>query len=475
MGITSKLAQYIRSSDQWLNVKPFDTALEKEYRQKQFEASIPPIIAMTFVGGLAFIVLVGIQHFEANPYKPDNIHFAVYRIVASATLLSAAATLVVLERDNPFVKWIVSALIIFLTLLYPTSHLFRSIDQNSTSELGLAGILYISAFCFRLERVKFMSFMLIIGIGHFVSFFFLRGVLAPVNNYGSAFDITERIPASLVPQVQVLQAFIFAYFIYWLMDSRERKLFLREKKLELSNQNRLQLLQAVGHDLRQPMTSILLQQGIAKEAAKLNNHAQLFGSLEIIETSMQAISAELSQLTEIAAIQSNEYVPRIKSEAIVDLMNDLSRAFTAETHSRLIEFSIHVDKAIRAESVHTDRQIIGRVLNNLVSNAIKYSKDPFEATPRIDVFVSLSTSHNVEIQIKDNGIGIAEANIEKIWQPFFQVQNAERDRLKGYGLGLTQVRVALEKLTGHRVECSSKLGQGSEFKVVIDRSGGGVN
>ena len=104
-------------------------------------------------------------------------------------------------------------------------------------------------------------------------------------------------------------------------------------------------------------------------------------------------------------------------------------------------------------------------------NAIKYSRQESGFLSRIDVIVSQSADSEIEILVRDNGIGIAEANIEKIWQPFFQVQNAERNRLKGYGLGLTQVRVALEKLTGHSVHCSSWLGQGSEFRVLVQAEG----
>ena len=470
MRVADRIAEYVRSRDRWLNIKPFDGELEKEYRQKQLTASIPPIIAMAFVAGLAFLGLFATQLAENNAEHPINVHYAAYRVFAASILFSAAVTLMLSDEASITAKRVVIALLVFLALLYPTALLFIPNDQNSNSGLGLAGTIYIGAFCFRLSNARFIVFLLTIGIGHFISYFFLRGLLAPINNFGAPFDLTARIPISFVPQVQVLQALIFAYLIYLLMESRERRLFLRERKLELSNQSRLHLLQAVGHDLRQPMTSILLQQGIAKEAAKLNNKPQLFHSLELIESSMQAISGELGQLTEIAAIQSNEYVPEIRSEKIADVMNDLSQAFTAEARSKQIEFSVSVQPSLQFASIDTDRKIIGRILNNLVSNAIKYSRVASGSTPTIDVVVSKIAGNDIEILIRDNGIGIAESNIEKIWQPFFQVQNKERDHLKGYGLGLTQVKVALEKLKGHRVSCNSRLSEGSEFIVVVHGS-----
>ena len=470
MRVADRIAEYVRSRDRWLNIKPFDGELEKEYRQKQLTASIPPIIFFSFLGGLAFLLLFTIQLIEHKSNQTYNIQHAILRIVSCFILISAAVSLMFIDENNRLVEHIVVGVFVFLAITTNSALLFRLSDQNSTLEIGLASILYMCAFCFRLEHTKFRIFMLMMGIGHFVSYFFLRGMLAPINNYGAAFDIAARIPATFVPQIQVLQAVLFAYVIYLLMESRERRLFLRERSLELSNQSRLHLLQAVGHDLRQPMTSILLQQGIAKEAAKLNNQTQLFHSLELIESSMQAISGELGQLTEIAAIQSNEYVPEIRSETIADLMNDLSKAFMAEARSKQIEFSVSVKPALQFASIDTDRKIIGRILNNLVSNAIKYNRVASGSTPTIDVVVSKIASNEIEILIKDNGIGIAESNIEKIWQPFFQVQNKERDHLKGYGLGLTQVKVALEKLKGHRVSCHSRLGEGSEFIVVVQGS-----
>ena len=475
MRVASRLAGYVRSRDHWFSVRPFENDLEKEYRQKQLAASVPPVIFLTFLGGIAFFVLLTLQLVENRAPQMYNIQYAVLRFIAGVTLISAAVTLMLIDETNPSVQHIVISLFAFLALTCNGALLFRLSDQDSTLEIGLASILYMCSFCFRLEHAKFRVFIVTIGLGHFISYFFLRGMLAPINSYGDAFDIALRIPVSLVPQIQVVQAILFSYVIYLLMESRERRLFLREKKLEQSNQSRLHLLQAVGHDLRQPMTSILLQQGIAKEAAKLNNQAQLFNSLELIESGMQAISAELGQLTEIAAIQSNEYLPDIKPEAIVDVINDLRQAFAAEAQFKQIQFNTYVAPALQSTRIDTDRQILGRILNNLVSNAIKYSKDDANLEPTIAVIVSRSSINRIEILVKDNGIGIAAKDIEKIWQPFFQVQNAERNRLKGYGLGLTQVRVALAKLAKHRIECSSRVGEGSEFKVVIDGPSQGDN
>ena len=467
MRIASRLAAYVSSRNHWLNVRPFDIELEKEYRQKQLASSISPVILFTFLGGVAFILLFTMQLVGSDYQQTLNIRYSILRIFSGVVLTGAAVSLACIDETNRFVDRIVVGVFIFLAFVISASLLFRLSDQDSTLEIGLASILYMCSFCFRLEHHKFKVFMLIMALGYFIPYFFLRGLLAPVNNYGPAFDLAARIPETFVPQVQVLQAFIFSYVIYLLMESRERRLFLREKKLDLSNQSRLHLLQAIGHDLRQPMTSIMLQQGIAKEAAKLNNQTLLFDSLELIESSMLAISGELRQLTEIAAIQSNEYVPDIKSEAIADLMSDLNLAFAAEAKSNRIAFNLSVQPSLRSARIDTDRQIMGRVLNNLVSNAIKYSSQETGFLSRIDVVVSQSVDSEIEILVRDNGIGISEANIEKIWKPFFQVQNAERNRLKGYGLGLTQVRVALEKLIGHSVHCSSRIGQGSEFRVLV--------
>ena len=467
MSRINQIRTFVESRRSWLALKPFDADLEKEFQQHRIAEATGPIVLLGLVGGAAFLLLLLLQILETKTFQNHNIYTASIRVFAGSTLILASLAVASKSETDPAIEKIMFASFIFLAIVYPFALLFRSTDQNSTSELGLATALYISAFGFRLSRQKFYAYLLTACGLYFSIYFGLRGVLSPKGGFGLPFDFASRVPETLVPQGQILVAIVFAFLIFRLMESRSRFLFLREKKLAISNQNRLNLLQAVDHDLRQPMTSILLQQGIAKVAATVNDRSQLFQSLDVIESGLNAMSGELRQLTEIAALQSDEYVPEIKVVEIKNLLREAVALYQAEAQYRDITLTFHDDPTSIAMFVATDAHILSRVVNNLVSNAIKYRCVRINKQSLIDIRVRIDNNRDLIVAIKDNGIGIESENFEKIWQPFFQVANKERNQIKGYGLGLTQVRIAIVKLLDHRVSCTSIFGVGTEFAVTV--------
>jgi signal transduction histidine kinase len=110
--------------------------------------------------------------------------------------------------------------------------------------------------------------------------------------------------------------------------------------------------------------------------------------------------------------------------------------------------------------LHTDRLRLERILNNLLGNAIK-----FTLTGSVHVEVE-SRSHLVEIGVVDTGIGIAPEHQRRLFEEFYQVQNHERDRQKGFGLGLA-ISNRLARQLGGEILVQSTSGQGSRFSIVI--------
>jgi signal transduction histidine kinase len=117
--------------------------------------------------------------------------------------------------------------------------------------------------------------------------------------------------------------------------------------------------------------------------------------------------------------------------------------------------------------LRTDRLRLERILNNLITNAIKFTD---AGSVRIDV----ECSHDgVEISVVDTGIGIKADHQKRLFEEFFQVQNHERDRQKGFGLGLAICNRLVRQLGGDlRVE--SEPGKGSKFTVVLPEMAGSV-
>jgi two-component system, sensor histidine kinase len=114
--------------------------------------------------------------------------------------------------------------------------------------------------------------------------------------------------------------------------------------------------------------------------------------------------------------------------------------------------------------VCTDRTLLGRIVRNLVENAIRY-------TAQGEVHLSCHrVGDSVRIDVTDTGIGIPPEHLERIWEEFHQVGNPERDRSQGLGLGLAIVR-RLARLLDHAVEVRSWPGEGSVFSVLVPLTG----
>jgi signal transduction histidine kinase len=110
--------------------------------------------------------------------------------------------------------------------------------------------------------------------------------------------------------------------------------------------------------------------------------------------------------------------------------------------------------------IHTDRRRLARVLTNLVSNAVKF-------TDHGDVRVEVQQgNHRLRIHVIDTGIGIAPEHRERLFDEFFQVNNVERNRSKGFGLGLPIARRLARQLGGD-IRIESAVGHGSRFTVSL--------
>ena len=239
MNRVNQVRAFVGSRKSWLSLKPFNADLEKEFQQHRIAEAIGPIVLLGLVGGAAFLLLLLLQILESKTFQNHNIYTASIRVLAGTCLISASLAVASKAETDPAIEKIMFATFIFLAIVYPFALLFRSTDQNSTSELGLATALYISAFGFRLNKQKFYIYLLTACGLYFFIYFGLRGVLSPKGGFGPPFDFVSRIPETLVPQGQIFVAMVFAFLIFRLMESRSRLLFLREKKLAISNQNRL--------------------------------------------------------------------------------------------------------------------------------------------------------------------------------------------------------------------------------------------
>jgi PAS domain S-box-containing protein len=230
------------------------------------------------------------------------------------------------------------------------------------------------------------------------------------------------------------------------------KLIEKNRDLQKVNSELDSFVYRVSHDLRAPLTSIL---GLIILMKIETNHEKIGEYIGLQEKSILKLDLFIK---EIINLSRNSRLGITVSEIDFEgLINEIFESQHYSSSSDNIQRLIEVEDNI---SFFTDRQRLSIILNNLISNGLKYV-NPHEASPFVKVKVS-SLEEKCLIEVIDNGIGISETYLPKIFEMFFRATQ----EFSGSGLGLYIVKETVGKLKG-KITVKSKMRQGSVFKVVL--------
>ena len=215
-------------------------------------------------------------------------------------------------------------------------------------------------------------------------------------------------------------------------------------------------LNAICHDLRTPLSGMILHADLAKHGVEKRDDATIESALAEVKSSAQIASSLLDTLLDYAHVGSGQ----VNENTTFDLA-DFTRAAADRSRLRAQEKGLTLSTKIPDRvQVHLDRNKLERALTNLIDNAIKF-------TERGSVRVEAETSGaGLEIHVIDTGCGIAAEHQPSLFREFFQIDNAQRDRRKGFGLGLAISR-RLARQMGGEIVVESADGQGSRFSIVL--------
>jgi len=148
----------------------------------------------------------------------------------------------------------------------------------------------------------------------------------------------------------------------------------------------------------------------------------------------------------------------IKIDSVID---SCKNSFAAWTQTRSIELIKNVEQNL--PQVNVDPSRIGQVLNNLVSNAIKYTPENGAITVEAKL---LSRSNEIQISVQDTGVGIPKESLEKVFDKFYQVGGRSLSDVAGTGIGLSVAKEIVEIHSG-RIWVESDTGQGAKFLFTL--------
>lgn len=216
-------------------------------------------------------------------------------------------------------------------------------------------------------------------------------------------------------------------------------------------------LNSISHDLRTPLNGLMLQANLAEVQAVSGNADGVRAALDEIKSVARLTADLLDGLLEFARLENADERPSPEKFELDALLQDVLNTHAAAADSKSLQLSGSTNTRL---VVCTDRLKLERILNNLISNAIKFTSDG-SVVLRVD-----QAGDGVEINVVDTGIGIAPADQERLFEEFFQVHNLERNRQKGFGLGLAICQRLVHQLGGE-LRVQSTVGRGSRFTVVL--------
>lgn len=226
-----------------------------------------------------------------------------------------------------------------------------------------------------------------------------------------------------------------------------RNLELQEAYTELDK-----FAYSVSHDLRSPLAGILVGINSAFETSSMEEIKEL---LLLMEKSAFKLDNYICNMHEY--YRSRRGVLKITEIDFKQLAEEISSVYKVYTNANKISFEINVNQV---GAFYTDELMMKMILNNLITNAVKYQKKNSN-DKRIKLDISVENGI-VEISITDTGIGIAENDFHAVFNSFSE----ETSPHSGSGLGLYNIKSALLKLDGS-IEVSSVVGSGSVFKLRI--------
>jgi signal transduction histidine kinase/CheY-like chemotaxis protein len=250
---------------------------------------------------------------------------------------------------------------------------------------------------------------------------------------------------------------------------------LEEKaaQLALSSKYKSEFLANVSHELRTPLNSMLLLSRLLAENADGRLSEREIEFAQTIHSAGDDLLSLINDILDLSKVEAGRMELDFAPLALSDVCADADRAFRHIADDKGLSFAVEVDPALSGEIV-SDRQRLGQVLKNLLSNAFKFTHEggvrlsighPAAGTDlRSDAL--RSAERVIAFSVTDTGVGIPDDKLNLIFEAFQQADGTTSRKYGGTGLGLSISR-EIARLLGGEIQVESVLGLGSRFSLLI--------
>jgi signal transduction histidine kinase len=234
---------------------------------------------------------------------------------------------------------------------------------------------------------------------------------------------------------------------------------MRRSLLE-SQERRTRFIMGISHDLRTPVAVIKgYTEAISDDV--VTDPEEIKKSLEIITTKTNQLEGMIDTLINFVKLDNADWRQDLIPESVYSVVEEFAKSavMTGTVFKRKVTNNVNISPDFK---VPMDKQLFSRALENIFSNAIRYSKDGDSI-----VITGTETADTCVVSVMDTGIGIAEKDKEHIFDMFYRGTNSRRE--EGMGIGLTVVKSIIDT-HGWTIDVLSEVGRGTTFIITIPKN-----
>ena len=231
---------------------------------------------------------------------------------------------------------------------------------------------------------------------------------------------------------------------------------------ENANQAKSTFLSNMSHDIRTPMNAIIGFTTLA--VSNIDNKKMVRDYLGKILSSSNHLLSLINDILDMSRIESGKIHLEETEVSLSDVLHDLKTIISGQIHAKQLE--LYMDAMdVTNEDVYCDKTRLNQVLLNLLSNAVKFTPAGGTVSVRIRQYPgTVKGSELYEIRVKDNGIGMSQEFVQKIFSPFERERTSTVSRIQGTGLGMAITKNIVDMMGG-TIEVLTEQGKGTEFIV----------
>lgn len=292
---------------------------------------------------------------------------------------------------------------------------------------------------------------------------------APVK----ALEIVIRPPFYETIYAYMLYVALLALIIFYalrisntrLKEKNEVRLANMEKdKIEEVNKIKLDFFTSVSHELKTPLSLVISPlKRIDRHREELS--AEDAGMLDTAIKNSEKILELVDELVTFNKVETGSFKFYLQHGNPMEFVESLTHLFNSSAVEKNIDLSVYSEN--NGEEVWFSPSYVERIMNNLLSNALKFTSNGGKVTVAASIVSENEGATYLHLEIKDSGIGIVREELRNIFQPYYQTKRGHTKNHKGWGLGLSLVKKLAEIHKG-RVMVESEVGKGSKFIVDLN-------